>query len=227
MKNKILTINIIFILISLIFINNSFAYTATEDIVYTEPTNSYLSTAITELQKTYPEEEFYYVYGYSYGPRCFYLTFFEKHYLKIKPYLLEPTYTFQNNDYYAIKVSNDKTTVSASVYKVFDSSYSLDGNYTYEDCVPAFTMYSNSTEPVEFTANFNVYTNSSGTDFFFNSPVTEPEIPETVEIPAVETVEQIPTAMVETMKMIIPVGLVVLSVVLLIYLTRRLIYRCS
>lgn len=58
---------------------------------------------------------------------------------------------------------------------------------------------------------------------FFQLPVTE--IPET--IPALETVEQIPTAMVETLKMIIPVGLVVLSAVLLIYLTKSVISRMT
>lgn len=72
----------------------------------------------------------------------------------------------------------------------------------------------------------DVYNNGT-TDVLISKkkfPVVE-VIPETVVIPAVETVEQIPMAMTETLTMIIPVGLVVLSVVLLIYLTRRLIYQ--
>lgn len=66
---------------------------------------------------------------------------------------------------------------------------------------------------------YNIEGVENGT-VFFPLPVTE--IPETT-IPALETVEQIPTAMVETLKMIIPVGLVVLSVVLLIYLIKSVI----
>lgn len=90
-------------------------------------------------------------------------------------------------------------------------------------------------EDSEFTkvANMNIRYASQGiynsdfTTFFFKTPLTEqPETtPETVEIPAVETVEQIPEMIVTTLKLIIPVGLVVLSVVLVIYLVRRVIYQ--
>ena len=172
MKNRILSILCIFLLLIFVFINNSFAYTSTEDIVCKEPTNTYLATALAELQQTYPEEDYYYTYGYSYGPRCFYLVFFEKQYLKINPYIYYTEYTYQNNDYYDLKVSDDNTKVPCAVYKIYDGRYALEGNYSYDDHVPAFTKVSNSTEPVEFTANFNVYNNSSCTDFFFNTPVT-------------------------------------------------------
>lgn len=59
--------------------------------------------------------------------------------------------------------------------------------------------------------------------FFHQPPVTEQ--PEMVEIPALETVEQIPETIVKTLKLIIPVGLVVLSIFFVIYLVRRLIYQ--
>ena len=60
-------------------------------------------------------------------------------------------------------------------------------------------------------------------------PETPEEIPETLTttIPALETVEQIPTAMVETLKLIIPVGLVIFGIVLLILLIKSVISRMT
>ena len=65
---------------------------------------------------------------------------------------------------------------------------------------------------------------TNGELFFQKTPVTV--IPETI-IPALETAEQIPTAMVETLKMIIPVGLVIFGVLLLILLTKLAISRMT
>ena len=75
--------------------------------------------------------------------------------------------------------------------------------------------------------NCNVYSDKDKTGFFFPEPIPEiPEIPATT-IPALETVEQIPTAMVETLKLIIPVGLVIFGIVLLISLIKSVISRMT
>lgn len=49
----------------------------------------------------------------------------------------------------------------------------------------------------------------------------------TVEIPAVETVEQIPEMMAKVLTMIIPVGLVVFGIVLVILLIKLVISRAT
>lgn len=54
---------------------------------------------------------------------------------------------------------------------------------------------------------------------FFQVPVQE-----TTTIPALETVEQIPTTMAKVMKIIIPIGLTILGIGLLIYLIKQVIY---
>lgn len=173
MKNKILPIFCLFILFNFVFINNiAFAYTPTENIVCIEPTNTYLPTALEELQKTYPEEDYYYTYGYAYAFRCYALCFFEKQYLKITPYIYYSDYTYETHDYYNVKVSNDGTDVPVIIYNVYDNYYSFYCNSTYDDFVSAFSIPIDSTDGVEFTANFNIYTNSSYTGFFFNTPVT-------------------------------------------------------
>lgn len=64
---------------------------------------------------------------------------------------------------------------------------------------------------------------------FFPQPVTE--IPEqetlTTTIPALETVEQIPVAMIQTLKIVIPVGLVIFGTLLLILLVKSVISRVT
>lgn len=66
-----------------------------------------------------------------------------------------------------------------------------------------------------------IYTDNTYTTPFFQAPVTE--IPG-VQIPALETAEQIPEAIVKTLMILIPVGLIVLSIGLVIYLIKRVIY---
>lgn len=86
-------------------------------------------------------------------------------------------------------------------------------------------------------ANYDVYCDNT---LVFHQPVPEPVVepePETPEepnllqeqetvvvIPALETAEQIPSAMGETARIVIPVGLIVLSIGLVIYIIKRVIY---
>lgn len=62
-----------------------------------------------------------------------------------------------------------------------------------------------------------IYYHADDLDYFFQLPVTE------VVIPTLETAEQIPEAITTTLKIMIPVGLIVLSVGLVIYLIKRVI----
>lgn len=69
-----------------------------------------------------------------------------------------------------------------------------------------------------------VYSNHDlyhGGELVFQSPVTE--VPG-VLIPALETAEEVPQAMAQTLKIVIPVCLIVLGIGLLIYLIKRVIY---
>lgn len=73
-----------------------------------------------------------------------------------------------------------------------------------------------------FYSTVDIYNKNSEEIFFQKTPVTTPAA---VEIPALEKVEQIPEAITTTLKLIIPVSLIVLSIFFVIYLMRRLIYR--
>lgn len=74
--------------------------------------------------------------------------------------------------------------------------------------------------------NIDIYNKSDGS-VFFQAPVTE--TPETLAttIPALETAEQIPTAMAETLKIILPVGLVIFGILLSILLIKLVISRMT
>lgn len=66
--------------------------------------------------------------------------------------------------------------------------------------------------------NSDIYTDVDKSNYFFTCPVTG------VVIPALETAKQIPQAIVTTLRILIPVGLVVLLVGLVICLIKRVIY---
>lgn len=69
-------------------------------------------------------------------------------------------------------------------------------------------------------SNIDVMKGSNSNEIFFQkTPVTA------VEIPALETAEQIPEAMATALKIIIPVGLAILVIGLIIYLIKCVIYR--
>ena len=69
-------------------------------------------------------------------------------------------------------------------------------------------------------SNIDVMKGSNSNEIFFQkTPVTA------VEIPALESAEQIPEAMATALKIIIPVGLAILVIGLIIYLIKCVIYR--
>ena len=204
MKNKILPILCTFILFTFVFINNNvFAYSIpTADDLYNLPDEDFLNAIYNHTH-------------YNNGSNAVFV------YNNIVFFVSGHNGFYVGDNagvYYSIWLKNGGT-----IYKYTYSNGTLtSASHSYDNLTVQAnggTIYSNT----------DIYYENSSELFFLITPMPEiPEtIPETVEIPAVETVEQIPTAMVETMKMIIPVGLVVLSVVLLIYLTRRLIYHFS
>lgn len=73
-------------------------------------------------------------------------------------------------------------------------------------------------------SSMDIYTDITYSTVFFQAP---PQKVEGVTIPALETAEQVPTAMVGTLKMIIPVGLVIFGILLLILLVKSVILRIT
>ena len=208
MKNKILPILCIFILVGCLFINNNvFAteYTITEDRL-----NSILD---------YVQNNYYYLNGNS--NFCITPSFNDG-----SDYSYDLTF-FPDDNSIKYYISSENRIFSTSSFDSHLHDVKTDGSISFRVTWNNFARIRYS-QP--FYSTFDIYTDSSCSEIFFQkTPVTEtPETtPDKVEIPAVETVEQIPVAMMETLKMIIPVGLVVLSVVLVIYLTRRLISHFS
>jgi len=104
----------------------------------------------------------------------------------------------------------------------------LDNEWSYQGLVGE--AFSNSKYGICYThKHLNLLTNGSllystfditladGTTIFFPVPVTG------VVIPALETAQEVPTAMVQTLKIIIPVGLVLFGIGLSVYLIRRIL----
>ena len=115
-----------------------------------------------------------------------------------------------NSNYFA-KALNDNNSTD-----YFYFAFNCDKDYYFNtDLVSANTatnMYNRSTYPM-----CKVYAKDSD-DVLFHCPV------QGVVVPALGEAKELPKAIVETLKMIIPVGLVLLGIILLIYLIKRVIY---
>lgn len=219
MKNKILPILLTFILISLLFINNNtFAVELVDQT--SNGNNMYCPDLLFENVKALEEYSSYLAGDYK-------LLILQDGWLSGTDwfvYFLETDV----NVYYDYARSNGYQ-IRFSAYNGVRYNCANDGIYELSNKTISFSYIT--CRVIEGTiqgySSFNIYTDSSCTDFFFKTPLTEtPEtIPATVEIPKLETVEQIPETIITTLKLIIPVGLVILSMVLVIYLVRYEIYR--
>lgn len=204
MKNKILPILCIFILLSLILVNTSFAST-NETFTCSYNGTSYTVPALPEDVYNYN----YYFIAKTSGSNAKYKLVYSN-----EPFIyVEKCTAFK--EYGVDCITRGKIT-----YYTYDPSTMSD--WTKE--TKADLHISGFLKPSENYWYFLCYTNAdicdeSGTVFFHQAPVTA------VEIPALETAEQIPEAMATALKMIIPVSLALLSILLLIYLMRRLICR--
>lgn len=130
---------------------------------------------------------------------------------------------FYNNKYFIWVLNND----SSYFYKRSSSSPQIwvSGSASAYDLVGNSWVYNNDTQTNYCVTNIDcfrctyvdIYLGIGKTEVFIN-PV------QGVVIPALETAEQVPEAMGTTLKILIPVGLVVLAIGLIIYLIKRVIY---
>ena len=96
-------------------------------------------------------------------------------------------------------------------YLLKNNTWNYNFKTTAVSCVSTFSF---------IYSNIDVMKGSNSNEIFFQkTPVTA------VEIPALETAEQIPEAMATALKIIIPVGLAILVISLIIYLIKCVIYR--
>lgn len=110
---------------------------------------------------------------------------------------------------------------------VFHSWKTSDG-VTYSLVREFISPYVTSEASLFQTATFDIV-DKAGTGFFFVTQVAEPEpIPEPEPTPepirGIQAVEMVPQTMVQNLMKILPVGLVIFSVLLGVYLIRRVIY---
>lgn len=119
--------------------------------------------------------------------------------------------------FYAYRSSDDVTTSNFNYYCLRYTNNVENPWSNWGDCLNEYsdTLWSK----FDIIRSDTDLCGDDGKVFFQRTPVTA------VEIPALETAKQVPEAMATALKMIIPIGLVVLSILLLIYLMRRLIYR--
>lgn len=199
LKNKMLIILLIFFLL---FLNSSVFASFNEEEI--------------------PDEIWSMIYDTNeYISGNYHLMFF-KHYSNYVIYFIEKSaglqcyYSYNNSRVTKYGVINELNRITFNkqihlvVYKTngtISISQTHDTNDTFFLLNPEDHSYS----------NISIYIDNTYTDFFFK-PVTG------VVIPALEQVEELPKAITTTLKIMIPVGLVVLGIGLIIYLIKRVIY---
>lgn len=211
-KNKLFIIFIaLFIFILFFSINNSFAISSYEEIsIHSYDEN--LLNALDEVE--YYGNPDYYYFIYTNGNQKTLLQFIKKsECTNFKSYMtfnynslknLVNFYYSSDTEYTLIEYSYDGNSFNYEFTGTRSSSMSYLYGYSVSDDV-----YFN------FISNCNVYLDDFETVFF--QPVTG------VVIPALETAQEVPTAMVQTLKIIIPVGLVLFGIGLSVYLIRRIL----
>ena len=119
-----------------------------------------------------------------------------------------PFYAYYSNSFDDINFSKKLSSLNSDAFalsKFTDNSLSFSGRYNYD-----YIIYS----------NHDVYDNEG--NILFQSA---PQEVEQVTIPAISQVGEIPVVMTTAMKIIIPIGLIVLSIGLVIYLMQLVILR--
>jgi len=99
--------------------------------------------------------------------------------------------------------------------------------YVYDNSISNFVKHSSTSFNYSYLdgenniitsyTNATIYTDNTFSDVFFQVPVQE------VVIPALETAQEVPMAMIQTLKILIPVGLVLFGIGLSVYLIRRIL----
>lgn len=202
MKNKILTISIIFILISFIFINNVFAYS--EEFEYNSNTYTFYIpdgayNKIQELDLVAKENYYYFAAGAN---SQVYVYLFPS---PVNCFLTKGT---NNTDF-------DFSSFEGAYYIVLSESGSINSSLRTISSLQQSSAYGKMAErKFYYSSTVNIYTDSSCTDYFFQQPPEEiPEIPEETTpetttlkliLEKVEMKEPIMTTIVGLAKLLIP-----------------------
>lgn len=117
-------------------------------------------------------------------------------------------YKYSNNIFTKLNIRKDCNSINANCF--------IQDNFNNIKLVPIFAD-----NPIVY---YNVEGHENYSTFFPN-PVQE--VQEVVAIPVLEKVEELPQAMITTLKMILPAGLVVFGILLLVYIIRLLILRVT
>ena len=207
LNNKFFVAFLLFLIITFSFVSNCFAYSNdfkydNTDYSYFIPDDAYKSFIESDLYKS---NKYNYLLSCDNGTCRIYLWEKTKN---VKIYQTSIINYYDSNIseygclYYTVRESGGTLNLESSSLKSFHNSCHMSGNKIY------------------MLTNVNVYTDETCSKIFFQgSPVTA------VEIPALETAEQIPEAMATALKIIIPVGLAILVIGLIIYLIKCVIYR--
>lgn len=204
-KNKIILTSFILLAFILFFnINNVLAYSniSNTGVEYTFP-DELLS--IIKSSEYYNDD--YYVMGFK-------STYHGNYYINFVKKTDSLKITFNNqNDFSA----NENVNYYSWAYKISDFSLVVKSDLLTNKSYNAQSLFGKKCDSNIFYLDKGKFYTSSG-EVFFQVPVTA------VVIPSLETAEQIPQAIAKTLKILIPIGLIVLSVGLGIYLIKRVIY---
>ena len=197
MKNKFLYIFAVFILFSCIFI--------TSNVFAVEGDNSVSDEIISKAESIANTKDFI-IFKEQGGQE--WLGVFEENTIRF--------YKDTNTSEYYTILSNGNRGIIKSYKLRGDNNFYFDVDNTL--LLDIFTFQ---------YSTIDIMYDREGSEIFFQKTPVVVETPETpeittpeVEIPALETVEQIPEAMKETMKVVIPVGLVILGIGLVVYLIK-------
>lgn len=206
-NNKFLIVFTLIIIFLLLFITNSFAsydFTTPDGVEYSCPDLPSDFTEDTIFLITTTGNGYYYILKFDSVP-------YDN---KIYRYYDGKGTTLDSVNYYYYS--------SEGVIGTYDIYY----NENHKNYISLATNRQNITSydilyrlSLVYSSHFNVY-NENNTIFFQKTPLQQ-----TLQVVEITQVEEIPKAIAQTLKTIIPVGLVVLSIFLVIYLTKSVIFR--
>lgn len=214
-KNKFLLTILLFLLLT-IFVFTNFSYCSNslnDDFYYPQeiktPFNFTLDKVQLFSQTLYKQDETYYILAWYLG---------NSNTSEIKLYMNEgycyPNASYVDGNHFTLfKYSNNEW--SAVCWWYFSDSSFRPFPQCSQGHLSKF-ISSNTSEII--STSCDIYENDSFEKIFFQNPLR-------VTIPTVVQVEEIPKAMNKALQVIIPIGLVVLSIGLLIYVVKSVILR--